>query len=260
MNALKTHSTAVATVIAAAMITFGLIVSGQGRLLAGDDQHKHHADAHAGHDHGHGDAAHNSPHWGAPHSMHLYLCAFHVAKERPSFQIEAHHYCAPHGDIHQCVIYDGKGAGAKLLGVEYLISDDQYRKLPDSEKKYWHPHAYEIISGQLIAADLPKEGDDLFKGLITSWGKTWHTWPDPTTAIPTGEPLLMWSANGDGQISPSLISKRDAQFGISTDAIRERRKAFGFAIPNVAPPKSINDLGRQWTSSGSDTPTKLDGR
>lgn len=256
MQVLKSHSTAAATVIAAALLAVGLIVGGQGRLLAGDDQ-KQPSHDHAGHDHGHGDTAHDSPHWGAPHAMHLYLCAFHIAKDRPSLQIEAHHYCAPHGDIHQCVIYDGKGAGAKLLGVEYLISDAQYRKLPDSEKKYWHPHAYEIISGQLIAADLPNEGDDLFKGLITTWGKTWHTWPDPTTSLPTGEPLLMWSANGDDQIDKALISKRDSQFGISTDAIRERRKSFGFEVPQIPPPKSMGELGRQWTPSGADTPKML---
>lgn len=252
-------------VTAALIMTVGLMLGGPKWLSAQHEGQSHeghdHAD-HAGHDHGDhgGEMAKNPNHWGAPNGMHLYLCAFHISKERPSFAVEAHHYCSPQADMHQCVIYDGKGPGAKLLGIEYLVSDEQYQKLPASEKKYWHPHAYEIISGQLIAADLPKQGDDLFKGLIKSWGKTWHTWPDPTTKFPMGEPMLMWSANGDGQIDKAMLSKRDAQFGISTDEIRERRKSMGMEVPQIPPPKSMDELGRQFTASGPDAPKMLGGK
>lgn len=226
---------------------------GRPAAISADDKSP---DKHAGHDHG----GRNAANWAPVDKMHLYLCAFHVAKENPGFQIEAHHYCAPvAGDLHQCVIYDARGGTPKMLGTEYIVGDETYRKLPDEEKKYWHPHAYEILSGQLIAADMPNQGDDIFPGLITTWGKTWHTWPDPTTPVPMGEPILMWSANGDNQIDPKLISKRDAQFGISTDAIRQRRKTFGFEVPRIPPPKSIKDLGRQWTVSGPDEPTKTMG-
>ncbi|HET6202935.1 MAG TPA: OBAP family protein [Planctomycetota bacterium] len=189
--------------------------------------------------------------------IHLYLCAFHVAKENPSFQVEAHHYCSPVSEeVHQCVVFDSKEAGAKLLGVEYIVSDRVYRTIPEAERKYWHPHAYEILSGQLVAPNLSKDGDEVFPGLITTWGKTFHTWRDPSTALPLGEPLLMWSANGDGQIAKPLIDKRDAQFGISSAAIRERRKAWGYEVPQIPPAKSIDEVGRQWTPSGPDEPTK----
>lgn len=208
----------------------------------------------------HGNSAGRSAHWKPVESMHLYLCAFHTAKENPNFQIEAHHFCSPCGDkLHQCVVYDSKGPNAKLLGVEYIIGDAEYRKLSEAEKKYWHPHAYEIISGQLIAPDMPKMGDDVFPGLITTWGKTWHTWRDPSTEMPVGEPLLMWSANGDGQIAQSLIDKRDQQFGISTAEIRDRRKVMGYAVPSIPPAKSIAEAGRQWTASGPDEPVRLGG-
>ena len=207
--------------------------------------------------HDHGSPGRNAANWAPLDKLHLYLCAFHIAKNNPKFQIEAHHYCAPVGEIHQCMIYDSRGPNPKLLGTEYIIGDDIYQKLPKDEKKYWHPHAYEIISGQLVAPDMPKEGDEMFPGLIKSWGKTWHTWPDPTTEVPMGEPLLMWSANGDGQINNDLISKRDAQFNISTSQIRERRKSMGFAVPQIPPPKSMKDLGRRWTAKGADEPTKL---
>jgi hypothetical protein len=213
-------------------------------------------DEHAGHDHGAGDR--NKANWAPVDKMHLYLCAFHVAKDNPGFQVEAHHYCAPQGsELHQCVIYDSRGPNPKLLGVEYIIPDAAYQKLPAEEKMYWHPHAYEIVSGQLIAPDMPKQGDDIFPGLITTWGKTWHTWRDPSQDFPIGEPLLMWSANGDGQISEGLIAKRDGQFGIKTGEIRDRRKAMGYGIPNIPPPKSIKDVGRRWTAGGKDEPMRL---
>ncbi|MHB1426474.1 MAG: DUF1264 domain-containing protein, partial [Gemmataceae bacterium] len=39
--------------------------------------------------------------------FHLYLCAFHIAKKDPKFQIEAHHYCSMVAEeVHQCVIFD----------------------------------------------------------------------------------------------------------------------------------------------------------
>lgn len=211
--------------------------------------------AHAGGD-GHAGGGKNPQHWGPVNRMHLYLCAFHVAKENPGFQVEAHHYCSPAGeDIHQCVVFDSKGPSSKLLGVEYIITDAAYQALPAEEKRYWHPHAYEIMSGQLVAPDMPKMGDDAFPGFLNTWGKTWHTWRDPVTRYPTGEPLLMWSANRDGQIDQGMIAKRDAQFGINTAEIRERRKAFGYECPQL-PPAGMSEVGRKWTTSGPDEPTK----
>lgn len=242
------RSSRVAATLAAALGAVGLAVLWPNWSTAQDKGHEH------------GGPQRKAENWGGPNAMHLYLCAFHIAKENPGFQIEAHHYCAPAGkDIHQCVIYDKRSENAKLLGVEYIITDEAYQKLAAEEKKYWHPHAYEIVSGQLIAPDMPKEGDDIFPGLINTWGKTWHTWRDPKTDYPVGEPLLMWSANGDGQIAQSLIDARDKQFGISTAAIRERRKAWGFPVPNIPPPKNMNELGRRWTTSGPDEPAKADG-
>src|SRR5262245_28338386 len=67
-------------------------------------------------------------------SMHLYLCAFHIAKKDPRLVFEAHHYCMPvNDDVHQCVIFDSAGKNARILGVEYIISDARYQKLPAAE-------------------------------------------------------------------------------------------------------------------------------
>lgn len=187
--------------------------------------------------------------------MHLYLCAFHTIKKSPSTVIEAHHYCCPVADeVHQCVIFDKNTKGAKILGVEYIISDRIYRTLPDSEKKYYHPHSYEVTAGLLIAPGMkPDDELTLMKGLYTTWGKTWHTWPDPKTDLPMGDPILMWAATKDGQIPAATLADRDKQFHVSTQNLQKIRSGIG-PIPQIDAPKSVNDVGRQFTNSGPDKP------
>ena len=189
--------------------------------------------------------------------MHLYLCAFHIAKKDPKLLFEAHHYCMPVADeVHQCVIFDSAGKNARILGVEYIISDKLYRKLPEVEKKYYHPHTYEITSGLLVAPGMKAaEEDKLMEGLLLTWGKTWHTWPDPKTQLPMGEPLLMWAATKDGQISDATLADRDTKLKVSTKEIRKRREYIG-PVPQIEPPKSFGDIGRQWTAEGPDVPKR----
>jgi hypothetical protein len=159
--------------------------------------------------------------------------------------------------MHQCLLYDSCEKNAKLLGVEYIVSDRIYHQLPDSEKKYWHPHTYEVLAGGLIAPGMKPEDELAFmKALLTTWGKTWHTWPDPSSAVPLGEPLLMWGVSGDGQLDETVVAARDKQFNVSAAAIREMRgRAFGWEVPKVSLPRSIDQLGRQWTDEGEDKPT-----
>jgi hypothetical protein len=157
----------------------------------------------------------------------LHVCAFHIAKDDPGYQIEAHHYCTPGRDgVFQCTIYDKEKGDAKLIGVEYIISDDAFQKLPAAEKAYWHPHGYEIAAGLLTFTGIKPDCEKkLVKGLSKTWGKVWQTWPDPTTTMPVGEPRLMWSAAKDGDVRKDLVQKRDKHYGIDVEAIRtERRK------------------------------------
>ena len=40
----------------------------------------------------------------------MYLNGFHVAKDDPTMQMEAHHYCnQANEDLAQCVLFDGNG-------------------------------------------------------------------------------------------------------------------------------------------------------
>ncbi len=194
---------------------------------------------------------------------HLHFCGIHMAKKDPKIQFVTQHYCAAHpggadGDLFQCVLFDGVGKNARLIGVEYLISDAAYQKLPDEEKKYWHAHTYEVLGGGLIAPGMNADDELKFmKTILTTWGKAWQTWPDSKTAVPVGEPLLIWSLMGDGQADPKVVAARDREFGCDTAKIREARgKAIGYKVPKVAPPKSVDTIGRQWTETGDDKSTK----
>jgi hypothetical protein len=205
-------------------------------------------------DHGRGDDKLLAPVAG----MHAHFCGFHLAKNNPALQIVTQHYCSQRNeDMHQCVLFDSCEKNARLLGVEYIITDKLYRTLPEGEKKYWHPHTYEVLGGGLIAPGM-KPGDEMafMKGLLHTWGKAWHTWPDPKSAVPTGEPLLIWSLSGDGQAKMEVVAARDKEFGVSTAKIREKRiDEIGLEVPRVSQPKSMDDVGRQWTDRGADKPT-----
>jgi hypothetical protein len=191
-------------------------------------------------------------------NLHLHFCGIHCAKKDPRIQIITQHYCGAIGDgMHQCLLYDSLGKNARLLGVEYIISDEIFRKLPDVEKRYWHPHTYEVLGGGLIAPGMKPDDEMAFmKALLTTWGKTWHTWPDPMTPVPMGEPMLMWALTGDGQDDRKVMTARDKEFGVSCAEIRKKRiEAIGYEVPAVPAPKDVDVIGRQWTASGEDKPT-----
>ena len=230
-----------------AMKTLGLTATG---IVAGQAVGPHPANA---------DDVHARKHGPMPpvDNVHLYFCGFHIAKKNPRFQIETQHYCAAHGeDMHQCILYDTNEKTAKLLGIEYIITHKLYQGLPDEEKKYWHPHTYEVLGGGLIAPNMDQKAEDEFmKALITTWGKAIHVWPDPSTKLPIGDPLLMWSLMGEGQIDPEVLKKRDKRFKVDSQKTSERRKElFGLPEPNVSIPESVDTIGRQWTDKGPDTP------
>lgn len=50
--------------------------------------------------------------------------------------MEAHHYVTVlNEDVMQAVIYDGNTKNARLMGVEYIISERLFKTLPPEEKK-----------------------------------------------------------------------------------------------------------------------------
>ncbi len=163
----------------------------------------------------------------------VYVVGFHCAKGQPGHQMEAHHYCkVVKDDLLQCVLFDGNTRDAQLIGIEYIVSEHLFETLPEAERPYWHPHNFELLSGQLVAPGLPEKAEKAFmKRLLNSYGKTWHTWhtaglDDPGTELPYGEPKLMWSFNRDGECDEALERDRDEAMGLDTDARRADRRSF----------------------------------
>lgn len=171
--------------------------------------------------------------------LDVYLVGFHPLEDDPHHQMEAHHYCRQvNEDFAQCALWDSNGPDANLNGIEYIVSEKLFETLPAQERAYWHPHNYEILSGQLVAPGLPDVAERaLMKGKMNSYGKTWHVWHTgapgmPGDTLPLGEARLAWSINADGELNPGLLSSRDQALGTDTADKRAQRQEFvGLARP-----------------------------
>lgn len=160
----------------------------------------------------------------------MHICAFHIAKDDPKVIVETQHYCMGlRDDLFQCLLFETTAPGVKpkLLGVEYVISNALYQTLSPDEKQLWHPHDFEVRQGLLALIDVSKEVDEkTMKLLVNTWGKTWHTWPDPNTDLPLGTPRLMWSALKEGAVPASLIKARDQRWNINTAQLKKDRAQY----------------------------------
>nr|WP_259644867.1 OBAP family protein [Pseudomonas cichorii] len=168
--------------------------------------------------------------------LNAYLDGFHFYNGRMQEQMEAHHYCSIlNEEVIQCVIFDGNMKDAKLMGVEYIVSEQQFLKLPEQEKALWHSHVHEVKSGQLIAPGIPQPAEHaLMEKLVRTYGKTWHTWhTDMDKQLPLGVPQLMMGFTADGQVDEQMVAERDKRFGISSAANKEARK--DIAAPALLP-------------------------
>jgi hypothetical protein len=180
--------------------------------------------------------------------INMYLDGFHFYADDMGRQIEAHHYCTHvTEDFFQCVIYDGNQSGARLIGVEYIVSERIFMQLPDDEKLLWHSHRHETTSGELQMPGIPRPVEHTaIADLVSTYGKTWHTWQiDQDSSLPLGIPQLMMAFTADGQLDPELLGRRDKALNISTADARKNRSDLAAAAKPVAPGAD------NWTSGQS---------
>lgn len=159
--------------------------------------------------------------------INMYLDGFHFYNGDISGQMEAHHYCSKlNEEVTQCIMYDGNEEDAKIMGVEYIVSERLFKQLPEEEKKLWHSHSYEVKSGQLIAPGIPYVAElELMEELVSTYGKIYHTWhTDQDLQLPLGIPQLMMGFTKDGQVKDSMVKDRDKRFNISTEEKRKERE------------------------------------
>ena len=177
----------------------------------------------------------------------VYLVGFHPMKDNPSVQVEAHHYCNQvNEDFAQCALFDGNTETANMNGLEYIISERLFEGLPQDEQKYWHPHNYEILSGQLVAPGLPQGAEkELMRRKMNSYGKTWHVWMEGDK-LPMGDAHLAWSFNRDGEVRQGLPEQRDRALGIDSGEKRRERSD----LSSVARPQSgVDAIGRAFPNA-----------
>lgn len=158
--------------------------------------------------------------------LNAYLDGFHFYSGNMQAQMEAHHYCGHvNEDLIQCVIFDGNGEDAKLMGVEYIVTAKLFATLPPEEKHLWHSHVYEVQSGSLVAPGIPEVVErELMTKIAGTYGKTWHTWhTDQQSKLPLGTPMLMMGFTADGQANEQMITNRDQRMSLSSGELRERR-------------------------------------
>ena len=158
--------------------------------------------------------------------LNAYLDGFHFYNGNLQAQMEAHHYCGHvNEDLIQCVIFDGNGDDAKLMGIEYIITAQLFATLPTEEKHLWHSHVYEVRSGTLVAPGVPEVVErELMTKLAGTYGKTWHTWhTDQQSKLPLGTPMLMMGFTADGQVNEQMVVERDQRMNVSSGELRKRR-------------------------------------
>ncbi|KUI69749.1 hypothetical protein VM1G_05654 [Cytospora mali] len=154
-------------------------------------------------------------------SICAHLNAFHVYADDPKRSVETNHYC----NVRQCILYDSPNPGARLIGIEYMISPKLYEALDSEERKLWHSHVFEVKSGMLIMpqpssfvpqAAWEKAETSEMEDVIELYGKVYHLWQvDKGHKIPLGEPKLMTSFTKAEQIPDfeKAVGERDARFG-----------------------------------------------
>jgi hypothetical protein len=128
----------------------------------------------------------------------LAFSGVHLLKELPEHGVVAYHFCKPVNDeVNQCLLYDGAGPDAKLIGVEYLVSAELYQKMPPDEQVYWHDHKNEVDAGLLRSLTQTGEEEKATLAKVrTLYGKIFHTWVSGKS-YPRGPARLFWAVTGE---------------------------------------------------------------
>ncbi|MEJ2871800.1 OBAP family protein [Actinomycetospora sp. OC33-EN08] len=177
-------------------------------------------------------------------AMSTYLNGFHFYADDMGRQVEASHFCIHlQHDVHQCVIFDRNAADARLIGIEYIVSAERFRSLPEDEKRLWHSHHHEVKSGVLVAPGIPELAERAyFEDLVTTYGKTFHTWQYDRDDFPYGIPQLMMAFTAEGQADESAVRERDRRLGVS--ARDRQQKRADIPTPDVVPGANAWESGR----------------
>jgi len=166
----------------------------------------------------------------------VHVTTIHCHCGNPSNQMLCHGYSARvNEDLTQALIYDSTEKNARLIGVEYIISESAFKSLPDEETKFWHSHSYILRSGIGSCPGMPKDVEkEALSHLVNTYGKTLHLWQvEKGDKLPVGAPKVMMVPIKDDQVNWNLIKQRDKDFGLDYKQLQQERKELQY--PEVDP-------------------------
>jgi hypothetical protein len=125
------------------------------------------------------------------------------------------HFCKPNDKIMMiCQLYDSNSPNATLIGVEYMITADAYKNIPDRDKPNWHYHKEEFAPNR-ADPKLPmlseQQQNATFKKLAESYGKV----------------IITWNPNDKAPIFPPQVIQVQHPFMINTTASPETQTHSG---------------------------------
>ena len=89
-----------------------------------------------------------------------------------------------------CQLYDSESQNATLIGMEYIITHEQYNSLPDREKPNWHYHKIEFVPNRadpkFPELNAQQTQSEMMKAMDT-YGKVIITW-NPNDNLPAFPP------------------------------------------------------------------------
>jgi Protein of unknown function (DUF1264) len=107
--------------------------------------------------------------------------------------LRVEHFCKPHDRVMTvCQLYDSNSANATLIGIEYIITQEQYDSLPNREKPYWHAHREELRPERAdprMPELSPEQAQAEMAKMFPTWGKVIITWI-PSDDLPSFPPQV----------------------------------------------------------------------
>ena len=141
-----------------------------------------------------------------------HLSAIRHVFDDPALRIQ--HYCKPNDKIVLvCQLYDSTSKNATLIGVEYVITTDQYNSLPNREKPNWHLHRIEFAPNRadpMFPELIPAQAMALMSKLMDTYGKVIIIWnpKDKLPAFPAQVQQVQHSFMVNSTVKPEINAGR----------------------------------------------------
>jgi hypothetical protein len=157
--------------------------------------------------------------------QHLISVAF--VNGQPNKQFLIHSFLNSFNDeFGHALLYDSETADAKLIGVQYIISERVFLSLPEEEKKFWYSFQYMVKHGLIVAPSLPSMAEKpLMAHLSACYGKAFLFWQTQQSPLPYGIPKILMGFTADGQVDELLLKELYSRSEVRpSDMLRKREK------------------------------------